>query len=508
MSTNPYLPLIHRNLPRLLAMYMDDCSHFLHGCGDKRYWGWKLIDFANGTYQGGAFGLAHLYKAGLLPNGMDEDAVVERVIAMIRVLPELIDRRGGLAEALPNEGSFCVTGLVLGDILGAIDVLSDTLGEEKTRSLIDLCAPMAEFLKNQDEYHGTISNHLASNALGMVRWAKMAKDDEAMERAALWIDRIKCHASDEGWMSEYDAADPGYQSWCSSALAQIEMETDRFELKSLLQRSYRFLSAFAMPDGSFANGCGGRMTRFFFSAGAEIMAKYMAEAAYMAEFAQKNAPKNNYVTIDSIDEPNLVPMFNDMVLSAIHYQSREIPKLPVLQTQFFEGAGLLVHKGKKYITTVNVKRGGWMLRIPLEDNSEREFCCDPVGCDDHGKILCAKQGRVVSYLGERLEVRADLLPVQRMMPSPFKFIILRLLSLTVFHSIRGGNWVKQALAKLLLKTTGRPRGFVIRHIDLDTGEVNDEVCGTAFSPLKTTNRFSPSHMASQGYWQVSDDFTS
>ena len=149
-----------------------------------------------------------------------------------------------------------------------------------------------------------------------------------------------------------------------------------------------------------------------------------------------------------------------------------------------------------------------MLRIPLKKNGKREFHCEPVGRDDDYKILCAKQGRVIRYQGDRLEVRADLYLVKRMMPSPIKFIILRLLSLSVLHSIQGGNWVKQALAQLLLKTTGEPKGHVIRRIDLDEGEVNDEVRDTAFYPLERTKGFSPSHMASQGYWQASDDSTS
>ncbi len=149
-----------------------------------------------------------------------------------------------------------------------------------------------------------------------------------------------------------------------------------------------------------------------------------------------------------------------------------------------------------------------MLRIPLKKSGKREFHCEPVGCDDDRKILYAKQGRVITYQGNRLEVRADLYHAKRMMPSPIKFIILRLLALSVFRSIQGGNWVKKALVQLLLKTNFKPEGCVIRRIDLDAGEVNDEVRGSSFSPLKRTKGFSPSHMASQGYWQASDDSTS
>lgn len=501
MGNNPYLPVIYRNLPRLLALYQDDRSHPLYGCGDRRYWGWKLMDFPNATFQGAAFGLAHLYRSDMLPDFLPREACLERIIAMINVLPNLMDRRGGLAEALPNEGSFCVTGLVLGDVLGAIDLLREDLGEAQVQSLLDICAPMADFLKKQDEVHGMISNHLASCALGMVRWHQMTGDEAALSRAKIWIDRIKQHSNEEGWMSEYGTADPGYQSWCSTALTQIEAITDQFDLQPILQRSYKFLQSFALPDGSFANGCGGRMTRFLFAGGAEMRGEVLAQ------FAQTHIGDNSYVTLDSIDEPNMVPLFNDTVLAAVHFKQRKHSRKSDIQTMHYEDAGLLVHRGESHITTVNTRRGGWISRIPI-NKGQRSIECEPAGHDDKGRLLCAKNGEVVSFQDNKLEIRADFFPVQRMMPSPFKFIILRGLSMTVFHSLHGGNWIKRMLSALLLKSSGSPAGWVIRRIDLNTGEIDDEVHDTSFTPLKDATGFSPMHMASQGYWQVSDDTTS
>lgn len=493
--------MIYQNLPRLLALFQEDRSHPYYGCGDRRFWGWKLLDFPNATYQGAVFGLAHLYHADILPDFLSRPACLERIVSMIKILTKLMDRHGGLAEALPNEGSFCVTGLVLGDVLGAIDLLSADLGDLVVQDLLKICEPMAEFLKKQDEVHGMISNHLASSALGMVRWHMMTGDTAALSRAHLWIDRIKAHSNDEGWMSEYGTADPGYQSWCSSALSQIDLITDQFDLRPLLQRSYSFLGSFAMPDGSFANGCGGRMTRFLFAGGAEI------HSNELAKFSQNHIGNNTFVTLDSIDEPNFVPLFNDTVLAAVNFNQQKLPKEPEIRTVHYEGAGLLVHRGDTHITTVNVKRGGWMSHIPIVKGMQN-ISSEPVGHDDKGRLLCAKNGRAIKLRNNQLEIRADLYPVQLMMPSPMKFIVLRTLSLTVFRSLRGGNWVKQMLSALLLKTTGRQIGWVVRSIDLNTGEFHDEVHDTIFTPLKDTTGFSPMHMASQGYWQVSDDTTS
>lgn len=500
IRSNPYLEIVYQNLPRLLALYQDDSSHPLYGCGDRRFWGWKLIDFPNGTYQSAAFGLAYLYKKDLLPNFLSRESCLERIIAMITVLPSVIDRKGGLAEALPNEGSFCVTGLVLADVLGAIELLQEEIEGEEIQKLLEICAPMAKFLKKQDETHGIISNHLATCALGMIRWHEATGDNEAYARAELWIERIKENSNAEGWMSEYGTADPGYQSWCLSSLVQITTITDKFELQHLIESGYNFLESFAMPDGSFSNGCGGRMTRFLFPGGAEMCSDKLGQ------FAQSYILKNTFVNLNSIDEPNLAPFFNDTVLAAIHFRERENSLQLNNETRYYKDAGLLVHHNNGDVTTVNVRRGGWILRISPQ-NHLRKLEHEPAAYDHKERLLCSKNGRVLSFKNNKLIIESELHPVQRMLPSALKFIVLRIISLTIFHSLYGGNLIKRMLAGILLKTNGQPTGFIKRTIDLETGVIDDRIKNTQITSLKNTKGFSPMHMASQGYWQVFDDTT-
>ena len=153
---NPYISIVHRNLPRLLSLYNLDTTHPLCGCGDRRYWAWKLVDFPNGTFQGAAFGLSKLLTAGMLPKGIDKVAILRRIEQMISVIPILTDHKGSLSEALPNEGSFCVTGLVLSDCLGAIDSLDKLIDTPRREELIMYLQPLAKFLMCQDETHGMI----------------------------------------------------------------------------------------------------------------------------------------------------------------------------------------------------------------------------------------------------------------------------------------------------------------------------------------------------------------
>lgn len=502
MTVNPYLPAVHRALPRLLALYNADRTDPLFGCGDRRFWAWKLIDFPNGTFQGAASGLARLAVHDMLPDGLDPASIRDRVEAMIGVIPNLTDRHGALAEALPNEASFCVTGLVLGDCLDALSALGDRISRERRAAHLETLAPLAAFLHRQDEGHGMISNHLASSALGLVRWANATGENSALERAGLWLDRIRAHASSEGWMMEYDGADPGYQSWCTSALVAIESETDAFGLEDLIGASYRFLEHFAFPDGSFANGCGSRMTRFLFAGGAEVWAHRCEAAARLARFARQHAERQAHAGLDCVDEPNLVPFFNDRVLAATAY--RPLPDGPVAAQSpaEFPEAGMMIRSGDAGMITVNTRRG-WMA-LARADGSV-SVRSDPAAKDRNGRILRPVNGSVVETTDAHLTLEADLEPVQRMLPSPFKFIVLRMLSLSLFRWLSLGNWVKRTLANVLMRQSGNTAGRIRRTIDLVSGSIRDEIAEGDATVIDDNRGFSPKHMASQGYWQVQDD---
>ncbi len=463
------------------------------------------MDFPNGTFQGASYGLSLLLANNCLPAQFDARRMQQRIEGMIAVVPKLVDRQGALGEALPNEGSFCVTGLVLGDCLGALATLGDRLKAKRRENLVQGLAPLAEFLTRQDETHGIISNHLATNALAMARWSAATGDTRGQDRAALWVERIKSHAHDEGWMREYDGADPGYQSWCTSALAQIAVEAPELDVAPLVEKSFEFLQAFALSDGRFASGCGSRLTRFLMPGGAEIYADQSNAAAQLAVFARRNAQPNTFVTLDAIDEPNIVPFFNDMVLAAIHAKRLDAIEPPEPRTTGFPAAGLYVHCGSAGQFIINSDRGGWITRSSQEVSQDFP---EPVAKRQDGTILRPVRGQIKEHSGTKMIVHADLEPVNRMLPSPGKFVVLRLLSLTVFRSARMGNLVKRLLARLLLSETGRTVSRVERIIDLESATVSDRVIAGEAELVENPHGFSPMHMASQGYWQLNDDTSS
>lgn len=501
MSDNPYLNAVHRNLPRLLAMMNQDQTDPYYGCADRQYWAWKLIDFPNGTFQGAVYGLAMLLEHEMLPDSITEVACLKRIQAMIAVLPKITDRHGALAEALPNEGSFCVTGLVLGDVLAALSVLKTRLSEQDYQLGLQYCTPLAQFLYKQDEEHGVISNHLASNALALFRWYQITGDDAALQRVQLWIQRIKDHACmEEGWMSEYGTADPGYQSWCLSALSQLDVldQDDVLQLGDLIDKGYDFIRYFAMPDGSFSNAMGGRLTRFLLPGGLELRGD-----AALTSFARKGVAHHLFVTLDAIDPANMVPFFNDMVLAAVNFQAAIKPialphqEMTDGEVRHFQQAGLFCAKYNGNYAVISVRQGG---RIVSDGHHISAY----VGRLNRA-LYTTRAGRIVSQTSDQMIIQSDVIPVKRMMPSALKFIILRMLSLSVFLYAPLGNKIKLILAKLLVNPKPKPVGICRRTITLDTMHVSDEVKGITLTAIDQKDGFSPTHMASQGYWQRSDD---
>ena len=512
----PYLAQVHRNLPRLLALFDRDPLGPTYGLGDRTYWAWKLIDFPNATQQGAASGLARLVASNLLPEGMNERSIIARIHAIILGSKQATARNGSLAEALPNEGSFCVTALVAADILTALEVLGDRLTTDERQDALDVVAPWIAFLHRQDEGHGIISNHLAVGVLALVLW-KAQTGVDCDPRARFFLDRILEHQSSEGWFREYDGADPGYQSWLTSSLVAVHRLRPDWELGAVLNKGTKFLTHFVHPDGSYGGIYGSRMTRFCFPAGFEALASEDSSARAIALALRKGIEANRLVTLDAIDSHNLVPLFNDYVWAAVenatsrHSQSdpAQLPSAAKQVRVYFEQAGILIDGGPRHYTVLALLKGGAGLHFKndiLARENSGTACCN-----DDMKVLTSQfldTDVTVRIEGNSVQINANLRAVDRQLPNAFRFIVLRFLSLTVFHSVVLGNWVKRLLAALLVTGLPKAHGKVERHLTLGFNfEIIDEISAPVGYKAVDVPTFRAIHMASQGYWQASDDMT-
>ena len=104
---------------------------------------------------------------------------------------------------------------------------------------------MFSYLVKADETHALISNHLATAVAALARWHRRTGDIQAESKAKNLLARILANQSVEGWFSEYQGADPGYQSLCTYYLADVHRVRPDWQLLEPLRASISFLQHLA-----------------------------------------------------------------------------------------------------------------------------------------------------------------------------------------------------------------------------------------------------------------------
>jgi hypothetical protein len=516
-STDPILTAAHRALPRLLCLFDDDPVSPTYGYGDRLYWGWKLIDFANGAFQGAAHGLARLLAAGLLPDALPKASAIRRIKAMFAATRAMTRRNGSLEEAYPYESSFCVTALIAYDLVAAVDLLRDEIDQAARAEMLDAIRPLTGFLLRNSDTHAVISNHLATAAAALFRWHAITADEAAEARARHFVERLLSNFSDEGWFREYDGADPGYQTLCMDFLADIALLRRDLKLEPVLPQAIRFLSHCAHPDGSFSGIYGSRNTRFYFPAGVESLAGSIPEAAALADWMAKSIAELKTVTLDAVDMWNLPTLFNSYCWAAALRAGRgpaaAPPALPCHAAPFrktFDGAGLIIDRGTGHYTIVSWHKGG----VAYHFDGDRAKVIDTgvVAKRSDGALFSSQayeaSNRIVWRNENEIEITAPLMQVSWRRPTPATFVLLRTACLTLMRIPIVNRLAKRFLVRLLITAKHASGASNRRRIAFGPHfSIADEWAGpsSGLERVKTGRPFSAIHMSSQGYWQASDD---
>jgi len=507
-----YREQIYQTLPRLLALYDYEQASTSYGVGDRFHWAWGLIDFGNGTFQGAANGLARLLANHLLPEGYSETAIMNRINAMYHGAEHLSRKDGSMEEAFPYEGSFCVTALVAYDLLTALELISCRLDNNTRKRYLSVVRPMIAFLHAAEETHAFISNHLATAVGALYKWHKLTGENSE-NRAAEILGRILAEQSEEGWYREYEGADPGYQSLCTYYLADVLRMTNNTKLRESLECSLRFLWHFIHPDGSFGGIYGSRNTRFYYPAGIECLADQIPEAASLARFMRESIKRQTVVTLTSMDEANLIPMFNSYCWAATLekeiFGTSEIPcRDPIPFRRYWPASGLLVDRGEKHYTIIAGRKGGIVYH----------YCDGKSPCIDSGLLFKSENGNLFStqvlakknaivLKDDKMIIQSEIKPVTKQLPKPWQFVILRFLNITIMRFRYPRELIKKMLVRILI--TGSRRSFGHNHRMIQLGHnlkiVDQPSPAAGLRQIPATGLFSAIHMASQGYWQAQDE---
>jgi hypothetical protein len=507
MSQEIYLKSVYQVLPRLFSLFDVNPISPMLGIGDRYRWAWRGSDFANGTYQGAVHGLACLVSNDLLPKDVSPRSVMKRIDQMILAVKKITRKNGSLDEILPLESSYCVTALVAFDVLCAMRMLRHHLGSDQRKKYLELMHPLIQFVMQLRESHGIISNHLAVGAAALALWRE-GTSENVTKSLEITVARLLDHYSPEGWFREYNGADPGYQTLAIDYLVILDELEPSFELRPILNRACEFLCYMAHPDGSFGGGYGSRGTRFLYPAGIETLASRFPSAASLADFARSSHSKHSVVGLSSMDESNLVPMFNSFCrASVIARADLQSDPLPCQKSPFslaFPEAGLIVTQTDTAYSIVNWKKGGAYY------SSTGGSSGGTLACDARGRWYTTQALQSRSQLVTRNDVEiiieSPLLQYTPAYPTPIQTVVLRLLCLTVMRDPLINQWIKKLLVWFLVTRQQESLSACRRKITLDPFAVVDELFDNRGKLKLIADRdFSSYQMASQGYWQCGDD---
>jgi hypothetical protein len=228
------------------------------------------------------------------------------------------------------------------------------------------------------------------------------------------------------------------------------------------------------------------------------------------------------VTLDAMDESNLIPMFNSYCWAAELLEkdrtddSREkievAGKLPALsgkpKLQQFPHAGLLIAGGPEFYTIISLHKGG----VCYHYSGSKNFIDGGVvaidGKERYYSTQAYQNDNLVTIEDDTIIITTPFTMMCRTTQTPLRFLLLRLLNVTLMRNERIGNVVKNALVRLLITAKKRIPVSIRRTILIGPRcIIEDDWLGES-GKLKVVahpGHFVAIHMASQGYWQIQDE---
>jgi hypothetical protein len=263
---------------------------------------------------------------------------------------------------------------------------------------------------------------------------------------------------------------------------------------------------------------GSRHTSLYYPGGFEILAPQIPLAAAVARFMRERLGQHNVVTPANSDVENL-PSLSYSYLEACLTSDIEsqvpLPSLPCQELdsiRHFPDSGISVVGTRRYYAVINASKGG-VCRI-FDKSSHR------LAYQDAGYLVNAGGRQWTSQLiglGRRLETgQADqvacvtrLAKVQQELPTPGKFLLLRLLNLTLFRSPALGSWLRGLIVTRLILTKRPAPIHLHRSVTFGASEIHfrdrlEMERPTHVEDVALPRSFTAIHMGSARYFHSSE----
>jgi hypothetical protein len=510
MTKSAYFSDAMRVAQRSFASWHRDPAAPSFGCFDREYWGWKKKDLADCSLQY-AVTLCIRYA-----EHRNETAC----------LPDFL---GGYVDFLARvqhaDGSFDQS-YCYEKAPGAVhNVLSALFAVRRSSYLSSDCRKLLEqvtrkavaFTLQADETHGDIANHYAHYAFELIQAGKELDWPEATKRGRQYLDRTLALMNPaEGWLNEYDGADPGYQTRVIAYLTRIAALTGEERLWEASAKAARFIETLLMPDNSLHPMLGVRSTALIYPSGFERLAAHDGTFAGLADRVHAAWETGTALLPSMIDLENGIRIAEDAFDAADLRVERGggAPAEPAPLRAFdLAEAGLHAHLVPGGIAYIGSKLGGVVVL----------YGHDRLIAEDSGYLLKAGNGKLrwlvrrsgggrIVESGERhMVIEASFVQSLHEDLSPPQMLLLRALNLTILRFQFVGDLFRKLVVRRLISGR-RASGLVLRRkISWQNKLILEDriLANTGFrlpegAKLFRCRRVTGNHMASSRYFTPSE----
>jgi len=513
---SPYIGPVVSQIPRLMSrMDRERCSA-TYGSFDRTYWSWKFTDFSGPRFQEALFAVSWMYTSSLPNNSMYcHESVKAWVVAGFLYWAKRQHRDGSFDEAYPYERSLAATAFTTFYLGEAFLRAQECFTPEQSEQLVEVFQRSGAWLCNNDEYHGTLSNHLAAAAGALEVISLITKDKRYSDRSGYFIERILSSQSSEGWYEEYGGADFGYQTHGAFYLARVWQLTGDERLLDSLKCSSDFLSKFVHPNGTLGGEYGSRNTSFYFPAAFEILAPVCHHSRAIAKFMRSSINGIGAVGLAQMDSYNLCPMMNNYIYA--HEMMAPIDDATTLPFERssarwdFPHAGLIVNVTESYQAVFAPSKGGVLKIYDKEAKSLALSDCGYWGNIGNKRVSSQSfsLNNVALITGIQATVVAPFALVNQKLMSPLLFTCFRIFSITIGRHHVIAKFIKNLLVRALVSKRKKYAITLERKVTFNSSsvEVNDEIREgrtRMLQPFKLEAKFSTIHMGSSRYFQFDE----
>jgi len=489
------------------GMWNRDPASPSYGSFDRAWWGWKFKDFPDATLQYAArLAVPYAEKAGA------GSPIGEWLDAWVRFTASIQHRDGSLDQAYPYERT---PGVVF-DVLSTLIFVSEGphLSPDSRGLLGRVIERAAGFAMRTDEHHGEIANHIAEYAFEFAEYARFSGDPRAGTAAGRYLARLLAlFDPEEGWFQEYEGPDPGYQTRTLRYVVKLARLPGYENLWKVAEKAAEFLADLIMPDGSLHPMLGTRSTGILYPSGIEALAaRDPGRFAPLARRVRTAWERGRVPLPSTIDFANAIRLADDArEAAALMTALPEAPEaLPGRRS--FPRAGLAVWRTPRRQFFLAASLGGVVVVYDREPEGWR------LATEDSGYLLEARgsswltrmpgAGTMVDHDESGATVRARFARVLHDELNPSRFILLRILNLTVLRSQTIGDLFRKLVVNRLMAGRAWLPVTLTRRLRLegdqlrldDIVEANPDLSGL----LWRCRRLTGAHMASARYSDPSE----